>query len=513
VTGSIPLRTWIAVTAASLGAFLAVLEIEVVNAALVDIRGAVGAGIDDGSWVSTAYLVGEMVVIPLTGWLARAFSTRLYLSANTLLFVAFSVACPSVRDLDELIVLRALQGFTGGVMIPMAFTLAITLLPEERRANGLALFSLTLTGASSIGPGLGGWLTEMWGWPSIFYLTVVPGLVIVGMLWVSLDREPTQLRLLRQGDWWGILGMAVGFGCLQVMLQEGERHDWFESAVIVKLAAIAAVALALFVWTELKVDAPLINLRLFARRNFLVGALGMFLVGLGIWGSEYVLLVYLASVQGYSPAQIAEVLAWTAVPQFLVVPALPLLMRITDARWLVALGFALFAACNLMNVGLTADVAAHQLTAPNIVRAVGQALVLTPLSVLAVVGIAAADAASASSLLAILHNLGGALGIASLQSFFMRREQLHFRQLAESVTLFDDPVRQRLDQLVQYFLGHGVADRGLAWRQAVRTIAQTVQEQASVMAFGDTFYVLGAIMLVAVAITALYRRPTVMATA
>jgi DHA2 family multidrug resistance protein len=508
MTPPVPLRIWIAVVGASIGAFMAVLELEVVNAALAEIRGAVAANTEDGGAISTAYLVGEIVVIPLTGWLARAFSTRLYLVGNAALFVAFSFACADARDLDRLVVLRVLQGFTGGVMIPMALTLIITLLPDSRRATGLAIFALTLTVASSIGPTLGGWLTANWEWPSIFYVTIVPGVAMIGMLWTSLDREPIQLRLLGQGDWWGILTMALGLGCLQVMLQEGERRDWFESERIVRLAAVAAISLALFVWIELKVKTPLINLHLLARRNFLAGAIGMFVVGIAIYGSEYMLLIYLAEVQGFSAAQIGQVLAWTSVPQLLVIPMLPFLMRKIDARWLVALGFALFAASNLMNVELTSDVAANELVAPNVTRALGQALVLTPLSVLALAGIEAADAASASALLSIVHNLGGATGIASLQTFLMRREQLHIRQLSESVSMFDENTRQRLDQLVHHFLGHGIGDPGLAWRQAMLTITQAVQEQASVMAFADTFYVLGAIMLVAVAITALYRRPT-----
>ncbi|MBV8410186.1 MAG: DHA2 family efflux MFS transporter permease subunit [Alphaproteobacteria bacterium] len=506
-TTVVPLRSWIAVLGASLGAFMAMLETEVVNAALADVRGAVGANIDDGSWISTAYPIGEIVAIPLTGWLSRAFSTRLYLITNAALFVAFSIACGSVRELDQLVVLRALQGLSGGVMVPMAFTLIITLLPEARRPAGIALFSFTLTVSSSIGPLLGGWLTATWGWPSIFYFTVVPGAVTIGMLWASLDREPMQLRLLGQGDWWGILTMALGLASLQIVLEEGERKDWFESGFIVRLAATAAIALALFVWIELGVKGPLINLRLLARRSFLAGAMGMFLLGVAIYGSEYMLLLYLAGVQDYSPAQIGRVLVWAALPQLLVFPLLPLLMRKLDPRWLLVVGFALFTASNLMNVGITADVAAAELVAPNLARGVGQALLLVPLSVLAVAGIETSQAASASALLTIMHNLGSAVGIASLESFLIRREQLHFYRLSEEVSVFEQDTRQRLDQLVQYFLGHGATDSTLAWREAVLAVGQAVQQQANVMAFADTFYVLGAIMLVGLATTVLFRRP------
>jgi DHA2 family multidrug resistance protein len=204
---------------ATLGAFMAVLNIQIVNASLADIQGAIGAGIDDGGWISTAYLVAEIVVIPLTGWLAQVFSVRRYLLANAVLFLAFSAACALAHDLGQMIVLRALQGFSGGVLIPMAFTIIITVLPKAKQPVGLALFALSATFAPAIGPTIGGYLTENWGWQYVFYVNLAPGAVMVGMLWFSLDRAPLRLALLRQGDWAGIVTMAVGLGALQTVLE------------------------------------------------------------------------------------------------------------------------------------------------------------------------------------------------------------------------------------------------------------------------------------------------------
>ena len=190
-------KTWIAIIGASLGAFMAVLNIQIVNASLADIQGAIGAGIDDGGWISTSYLIAEIVVIPLTGWLAQVFSVRSYLLANAVLFLVFSVACAFATTLKQMIVLRALQGFTGGVLIPMAFTLIITLLPKAKQPIGLALFAVSATFAPAIGPTIGGYLTENWGWQYIFYVNLVPGAVMLAMLWFSLERAPMQLALLR----------------------------------------------------------------------------------------------------------------------------------------------------------------------------------------------------------------------------------------------------------------------------------------------------------------------------
>src|SRR5881227_3754236 len=268
VSAPVPTRTWFAVVGATLGAFMAVLNIQIVNASLANIQGGIGGGIDDGGWISTSYLIAEIVVIPLSGWLAQVFSIRIYLLTNAVLFLALSAACALAQDLPQMIVLRAIQGFTGGVLIPMAFTLIITLLPKARQPIGLALFALSATFAPAIGPTIGGYLTENFGWQYIFYVNLAPRAVMIGMLWFSLESEPMKLSLLRQGDWPGIVTMAIGLGALQTVLEEGNKDDWFGSPFIVRLSVIAAIALPLFVLIELTSKKPLLNLRLLFRRNF-----------------------------------------------------------------------------------------------------------------------------------------------------------------------------------------------------------------------------------------------------
>jgi DHA2 family multidrug resistance protein len=503
---AVPARTWIAVIGATLGAFMAVLNIQIVNASLADIQGAIGAGIDDGGWISTAYLVAEIVVIPLSAWLARVFSVRVYLIANAALFLAFSAACAFAQNLGQMIVLRAFQGFSGGVLIPMAFTLIITLLPAAKQPVGLALFAISATFAPAIGPTIGGYLTENWGWEYIFYVNLVPGGLMLAMLWFSLERAPMQLGLLRNGDWPGIATMAIGLSALQTVLEEGNKDDWFGSPFIVRLSVVAAVALSLFIWIELRSPHPLLNLKLLLRRNFGFGILANFLLGVALYGSVYILPVYLARLQGYNSEQIGMVLAWTGLPQLLLIPLVPRLMKRFDARMVIALGFALFAASNFMNISMTADTAADQLLWPNVVRAVGQALVLTPLSAVATAGIEQENAGSASALFNMMRNLGGAIGIAVLQTFLTKREQFHSNILGQSVTLFDEMTRARIDHLLHYFLAHGVTDPALAWHKAVIAIGHRVQQQAFTMAFADTFYLLGVALLVALAATLMLRR-------
>jgi DHA2 family multidrug resistance protein len=500
-------KTWLAVAGATLGAFMAVLNIQIVNASLADIQGAIGAGIDDGGWISTSYLIAEIVVIPLSAWLARVFSVRIYLLTNAVLFLIFSAACAFAQNLEQMIALRAVQGFSGGVLIPMAFTIIITLLPKAKQPIGLALFALSATFAPAIGPTIGGYLTENWGWQYIFYVNLVPGTLMVAMLWLSLEAKPMQLSLLRQGDWPGIITMAIGLAALQTVLEEGNKDDWFGSPFIVRLSVIAAVALTLFLVIELTSERPLLNLRLLARRNFGFGILANFLLGIALYGSVFILPVYLSRIQGYNSEQIGLVLAWTGLPQLVLIPLVPRLMQRFDARIIIGIGFALFAASNFMNLSMTADYASDQLLWPNIVRAVGQALVFAPLSAVATAGIEAENAGSASGLFNMMRNLGGAFGIALLQTLLTKREQYHSNVLTQSVSLLEQATQTRIEKLTLYFMNHGVANHDDAAHRAVVAIGKIVQKQAFILAFSDMFFLLGAALIAALVASLLLKKP------
>ncbi|RDJ13989.1 EmrB/QacA family drug resistance transporter [Rhizobium phaseoli] len=502
-----PLRMWSAVVGSTLGAFMAVLNIQIVNASLADIQGAIGAGTDDGGWISTSYLIAEIVVIPLSGWLARVFSLRNYLLANAILFLIFSVACAFAANLQQMIILRAVQGFAGGVLIPMAFTIIITLLPKAKQPVGLALFALSATFAPAIGPTIGGYLTENWGWEYIFYVNLVPGALMVGLLWASLDRAPMNLKLLAKGDWPGIVTIAIGLAALQTVLEEGNKEDWFGSDFILRPSVISAVSLTLFIVIELRAAHPLLNLRLLLRRNFGFGIVANFLLGIALYGSVFVLPIYLTRIQGYNSEQIGMVLAWTGIPQLLLIPLVPRLMKRFDVRLLIIIGFALFAASNFMNVHMTGDYASDQLFWPNIVRAIGQALVFTPLSAIATAGIEQENAGSASALFNMMRNLGGAVGIALLQTFLSKREQYHSNILTHSVSVFEEATRDRIARLTAYFMSHGVSDQALASHKAMVAVALKIRKQANIMAFSDAFFLLGVALVVALLAILLLKKP------
>jgi DHA2 family multidrug resistance protein len=422
------------------------------------------------------------------------------------LFLLFSALCGQAHSLGEMIVFRGLQGFSGGVMIPLAFTIVMTLLPRAKHPIGLAGFAVTATFAPAIGPTIGGYFTDNYGWPYIFHINLVPGAVMLSALWYGLPRSAMQLGLLRRGDWRGIALMAIGLAAFQAVLDDGNVYDWFGSPLIVKLSLVAAVALGSFVVLELITPAPLVNLRLLGRRNFGLGTAGNFLLGFALYGSVFLLPEYLSATQGYDSEQIGAVMAWVGLPQLLLIPLVPLLMKRIDVRLLVGIGFVVFAASCFMNMAMDHDYAGPQLFWPNIVRAIGQALVMTPLSAIAMFGITPQQAGGASGLFNMMRNLGGAIGTAAVGTFFTKREQFHSAIITPEVSLVDPATRSRLADLQQYFMSHGFPDPASAMHRAIIAVGDTIRAQATIMGYADCFALLGVVLLAAAALVALLKK-------
>jgi MFS transporter, DHA2 family, multidrug resistance protein len=490
-----------------LGAFMAVLDIQITNASLNDILGSLGATLDEGSWISTSYLVAEIVVIPLTGWLSDVFSARRYLLINAASFLLFSIACAWSWNLGSMIVFRALQGFTGGVLIPAAFSLVLKLLPPSQRGLGFALFGMTATFAPAIGPTIGGWLTDQYGWASIFYLNLIPGLLLMGAVGWGLEREQPRWQLLKGGDWWGIVTMAVGLGSLIVFLEEGNRKDWFNSNFIVGMAALAAVCLTICVVIELRRARPFINLRLLAERNFSLGSVVGMAFGAGMYGATYLLPLYLAQVQGYNAQQIGRTIMWSGLPQVFMMPIAVLLLRKVDARVLLTVGLVLFSGSTFMNSTLTNLTGYDQLRLSQVVRALGMPLVIVPITTLATGSLAPEHSGSASALFNMLRNLGGSIGIAVLATQLDWQEKLHSLRLGESVTAYSAAAQERLATLSQYLVTGGFepAEAGV---RSIAALGRLVRRESFVMAYSDCFYLLGVTILSTVLLVWLCRPAT-----
>ncbi len=492
--GRVSGRTWIAVAAGMLGAFMAVLDIQITNSSLRDILGALNATQEEGSWISTAYLVAEIIVIPLTALLTRTFGMRGYMMGTTALFLLFSTLCGAAWNLQSMIMFRMMQGFTGGALIPMAMTLVMAKLPPSKRAVGMAIFGLTATLAPSMGPTLGGYLSELYGWPSIFYINWVPGLLLIAGVAYGLDHEERKLSELFNADWLGIAFMALGLGCLTIFLEEGNSKDWFESGFIITFAGLAIVGLLGWVLTSAMRPHPFVNLGLFAQRNFLVASALAAVMGMGLYGSSFLLPLYLGQIAGYSPMQIGEVIMWAGLPQLFIMPFAAKLSMKIDNRILCSIGLGLFGVSCIMNAYMDASTGYDQLLVSQVVRALGQPFVMLTLSNFAMNGIAPKDTASASSLFNMIRNLGGSIGIALLATQLTQREHFHSARLGEAVNGFSAATQLRLDQLTQNFIGKGF-DPVTASDKALKAVDGIVRRESFVMAYNDGFLIVGAILL------------------
>jgi len=486
-------RAWIGTLGGMLGAFMAVLDIQITNSSIRDISGAIGATLDESSWISIAYLVAEIIVIPLTAWITSILGLRRYLMITTVLFLVFSVLCGQAWSLGSMIVFRAGQGLFGGALIPLGFTAVLQMLPRSQHPMGFALFGLSAMFAPSIGPSVGGWLTDNWGWQWNFYLNLLMGPLLLGAIWYGFRPEPPRWEKLREVDGWGILFMSLGLGALTTFLEDGTRNDWFGSSYIVWLALVAAVSLPVFIGWQLVAKKPVTDLRLFADRNFSLGSLINVVLGGAMFGSIYLLPLYLGSIQGYGASDIGATLIWGGIPQLFIMPLLPFFMKRFDARWLIVFGLLMFGASCLLNTGMSADFAHDQLRWSLLVRALGQPFILVPVSAVATGGLPATRAGSASGLFNMMRNLGGSIGIALLSALLAVRERFHSNRLGEAVSAYNPLAQERIDALTAKFMAAG-SDAYTAGHQAVVALDGMVRREANLMAFNDCFHVLGLVL-------------------
>lgn len=500
-------RSWIAVFGGLIGAFMAILDIQITNASMKEIQGSLGATLEEGSWISTAYLVAEMIAIPLSGWLSTGLSVRRYLLWTTAAFIFASILCSIAWNLEAMIAFRALQGFFGGALIPLAFRLILEFLPDNKRAVGMALFGVTATFAPSIGPTLGGWLTEQFSWHYLFYINVPPGLLVMAMLAYGLEKQSVVWDKLKNVDLAGIVTMALGMGCLEVVLEEGNRKDWFGSELIRNLAIIAVVNLVLFVWIQLRRKEPLVNLRLLGKRDFVLSTVAYFLLGMALFGAIYLIPLYLSQVHDYTPLEIGGVIMWMGFPQLLVLPLVPKLMERFDGRYLAAFGFLMFAISYYMNSQMTADYAGQQMIASQVVRALGQPFILVPIGMLATMHLKPHENASASTVLNVMRNLGGAFGIALVATLTDTLSRGHLAHIKESLPAVSTQAQDYLTQSAS-LLQAGGSDPYTAAAQAKALLGKTMAQQAYIQAYNDVFYIMGALLLIAVFAVLLIRKPT-----
>ena len=483
-----PLRAWLAIGAAALGAFMAVLDTSIANASLPVIQGEIGATASEGTWIGTAYLVAEIVVLPLTGWIERILGTRRFLFIAALVFTIFSVVCGIASDLTTMIVGRLGQGFSGGMMIPTAFGLVARLLPRDQQSKAIALVSLPITLAPIFGPLLGGWLTENYSWHLVFFINVPFCLVLLVLILVAMPPSPGDLSEVRRADWAGVLGMTAGLGCLTVLLEEGHREQWFESTEIRTLAIGALIGAGLIAVGQFGRQRPVVKLSLLADRKMAATTALMFICGAAMFCVLFSIPQFLIAISGLNAAKAGEVLLFYGLAALFAMALYPLVTRLFDLRLLVGLSMAIIG----MACYITADLSAISPSGTFITMMVlfGAMLAFTimPLQQLAIGSVDLDDVPDSTSLITISRNLGGALGLATLASFQEQRLELHRWRIHETIGGNDPAALGAVDCGAALFGGGGEA-----WQASLRLLDAQVVREAFVMSFNDIFIALAVI--------------------
>jgi DHA2 family multidrug resistance protein len=482
------LQDWLAVIAGSLGALIATLDISIVNSALPQIQGEVGATGTEGTWVGTGYLVSEVVMIPLSAWLGRMFGMRALILNCVGLFTVFSMMCGFSNSLAFLIVGRVGQGFFGGALIPTAQTIVRTRLPPKQMPVGMTIFGMIVLTGPLLGPLAGGWLTENWSWQWCFFINVPVAITVAFLVLAAFPREKFNLVELAEADWVGIAGLTVGLGSLTIVLEEGQREQWFQSDLIVSLTITAVLGIAAVCIGQLTSRRPVIKLRLLKSRSYASVILMVMSVGVVLYDIVYVLPQFLGGIAGYNAQQSGVVLALSAVPPLAALPLLPRILS-ADARILVACGIVAFVVSCLLDVGLTAQSSGGDFVVSQLLRGAGQMLAFMPLSQASVGSVSREDTADAAGLFSMARNLGGSIGLALLGVFIDRRTEFHADMIRESVSANSSLLQERLASQ-SVVLSARSGDLAAGHQTAIAQLAQQIHQQALVMTYSDCFWVL-----------------------
>jgi len=472
---------WLAVAAGTLGALMATLDISIVNSALPTIQGEIGASATEGTWVATSYLVAEIIVIPLSGWLERLLGLRNFLLGAAILFTGFSVVCGFSNSLGMMIVGRAGQGITGGALIPTAMSIIAVRLPPSQQPVGTALFGATATIGPVLGPLVGGWLTENYSWHYAYILNVPNCGALIALLFFGLPYKAVDGTHLREADWLGIAGLALGLGGLTVLLEEGQRAGWFDSGLIQGMALMSFMGFGMLAAGQLTAVRPVIKLSLLADRQFGSVALMIVVLGMVIYGTSYVIPQFLAAIDDYNALQSGAIVLLAGLPTLLMMRFLPALIRTLDIRIAVTAAMIILAAASFLDSDLSVNSTGHNFVDSQLLRGLGQSLGMFFLNQAVVSSVTAEDAGDAAGLVNAMRNLGGSLALASLSVIQDQRVWYHSRRLEETLNA-NSPAVQDYIAGTAHMLGGQSA--------ALQNLGQQIQIQSLVFTYDDIFWLL-----------------------
>lgn len=492
-------RAIITITAI-LCALLEIIDTTIVNVALNDMQGNLGASISQLGWVITAYAIANVIIVPMTSWLSQQFGRRNYFAASILIFTISSFLCGNATNIWELVFFRFIQGLGGGALLVTAQTIITETFPPEKRGMAQALYGMGVIVGPTLGPPLGGYFIDNYSWPYIFYINLPVGIAAF-FLTLQFVKSPkySEKMSAKQVDWWGILFLSMAVGSLQFVLEKGQEDDWFQSRAIVICSITAFFGAYLFIWRELTCKHPIVNLRVLKNKNLTIGTILTFVLGFGLFGSTFIIPLYTQSILGWTATQAGLLLIPSSLTTGLMMPIIgQLLQRGVPQKYLVAMGFTIFFLYSLWTFQiLTPDTGAEHFYWLLIIRGVGLGLLFVPITTLALSTLKGKEIGDGAAFTGMMRQLGGSFGIALITTYISRHNMLHRSDLVSHLDPTRPQVQQFLNGVTHMFMGKGSA-YNVAREQALKLLDLSVMKQAVVLSYMDVFLGIGIIFLLCV---------------
>ncbi|HZO81207.1 MAG TPA: DHA2 family efflux MFS transporter permease subunit [Candidatus Binataceae bacterium] len=494
---------WLVALAAMLATVMEVLDTTIANVALDHIRGGLAAGVDEATWVLTSYIVSNAIVIPLTGWFGNYFGRKKFFNFSILLFTASSLMCGLAPNLQSLVFFRIVQGAGGGALMPMSQAVLMETFAPEEQGMAMAVWGLGMMLGPVMGPVFGGWITDNYSWRWIFLINVPVGLFASFLVTVILEDPHYIKRKISRIDWWGFVLMALGIGALQIVLDKGERADWFSSPLITTLAAVGVAGLLLFVARELTVKEPVVDLSVFTNRTFAIGTAMTTFVMFGLYGTFVLIPLYCQLAQGYTPLLAGKVLSIQSLGTFGAIMAAGRLFNRVDPRLMVSSG-CLMAGIGTWYMGeFNPQIDFWNIAWPGLIRGIGSGMIFIPLTTVALGAVRREQMGNASGLFNMVRSVGGSVGIALLITMLSRNQQTHQSHLVEHLNLFNP----RLQSAFALAASGAIPGLGRNHAPVFGMMYGEVQRQALVLSFLDDFRLIAMIFFALVPMVYLMRRP------
>jgi len=475
---------WIIAVAVMLATIMEVLDTTIANVALLHIRGSLSAGVDEAAWVLTSYIIANAIVIPLTGWCGSYFGRKRFFTFSILLFVGSSFAAGASPNLATLIVFRVLQGLGGGAMMPMSQAILMETFPPQEQAVAMSVWGLGMMLGPVMGPMLGGWITDNYSWRWIFYINVPIGLLAATMVTMFVHDPAYVRRGIKRIDWWGLCYLVIGVSCIQIMLDKGERLDWFNSETINVLMGVGAAGVILFIIQELRTAEPVVDLRVLNNRTFAVGTVFTTIVMFAMYGTYVLIPLYCQQITGYTPLIAGFVLSIQSFGTLASIMLAGRLFNLIDARIMVAAGCLIAGFGTWSMAHFNAQIDFWNIALPGLYRGIGSGLIFIPMTTLSLSAVSKEEMATASGLFNMVRTIGGSIGIAILVAMVSSHSQIHQTYLAQQVDPF------RFGMWSRSFPAAAGEISGLTRHGAapfLGMVYQEVQRQAMVLAFVDDF--------------------------